>query len=1348
MRVTLFSGGPAANESELKTFTHLRSCLQSAPGNDEWVLLTNLAFSVTHQLQSDEIDIIAIGPPGVRVIEIKHWTAQWVDARADQVAREADRVTNKARKIGTTLRRIVPDLPRVDGAILLSQEPSKIKRIAGRDERGVRFYSLNEWKGAIGLDSSIALTPQQVTRLAQALEPKSAVAIDGSLRRLAGYVNLELQAPREERFHRIYKGIHSARQDRAVLHLYDLSASDERNAETKARREYDALHRLQLHAWAPRILDSYQDAPGYAGEMFFFTVVDPAAPSIEERASDVSWDTSTRLAFARNAILALTELHEANTGDEPMVHRNLTPRNILVKHDNSAILTGFERAKIPADISVASIGAPVGDDAAVAPEVRAQGLTAADQRSDVYSLCACLTLLFKGAEQEVSWWAKEIFAKGLREKPEERGTLQELEASLSELLGESVPPPAPPPARFWTEEQVVRFRDRDYRIVARLGSGGVGTAFKVVEIDRSTGEDLGTYVAKVGHNADTGRRVLRAYSLARSHLGRHAALSAIFEVAREWQENAFIALMTWVEGAPLREFTGVFPLLAEEQQETSAEALALRWLRAACEALDVLHRNYLVHGDISPRNMIVSGSDLVLTDYDFVGKIGEPLASPGTVVYCSPSYQSKRAASPSDDIYALAASLFHVVFEKEPFQYGGAQVKERGLNWEGVDRGMCPILAAFLDKATDRDPEERFGSVAAALSALKISPLREAQAGTEPRYSEPRAPSGSDVEESKQTELSEEQVEWLLPLLQSYPGSPRWGNRETRGLDTDFAAQTYVETNLEETLHRDIRDRRVKLVILCGNAGDGKTALLQHLATRLGLGKHSSSERVLEGQMDNGPIVRMNLDGSAAWRGRSADELLDEFLGPFQEGPPGEDLVHLLAINDGRLLEWIEGVESRQGGAVTPLTNELYDLLENEAAVPESHIRFISLNQRSLVGGITQDRNRIETSFLERLLDQLYGGERASEIWAPCHSCSAKDRCEVFRATRIFGPDQLHGIEDKEIRSRARQRLFEALQAVHLRGETHITVRELRATLVYILFGVHYCLDYHGESDLPVLSYWDRAFSPDSPGRQGEVLKELARLDPGLEAHPQIDRHLLSRPSADSAKTAPHYDHLVLESARRRAFFEWTEEHIEQLAGEPHALDLARGRHLRLFRNLGLVSDPEEQAKLCERLCGGVSRLEDLPPQALDRREVVPLRITPRTPTETAFWVEKPLTAFRLNADLPPEAEGVERLHRQAFLVYRYRDGREEHLRLGAELFHLLLELSDGYQLGDVSTDDTFAHLSIFVQRLVREDDRKMLAWNPMQDEAIYKVSARIEHTNDGEQQRIILSSLIEGGRV
>ena len=112
----------------------------------------------------------------------------------------------------------------------------------------------------------------------------------------------------------------------------------------------------------------------------------------------------------------------------------------------------------------------------------------------------------------------------------------------------------------------------------------------------------------------------------------------------------------------------------------------------------------------------------------------------------------------------------------------------------------------------------------------------------------------------------------------------------------------------------------------------------------------------------------------------------------------------------------------------------------------------------------------------------------------------------------------------------------EALQAAHLRGETHITVRELRAALVYVLFGVNNCLDYHADTSSAALAYWDRAFAPDSSGRQGELLRELARFDPALEAHPPIDRHLLSQGSPDSLKTAPRYEELSLESAVEELF--------------------------------------------------------------------------------------------------------------------------------------------------------------------------------------------------------------------
>ena len=1452
MRVTSFHCGPFANESERTAFEHLRSRIESSlgAGDDQWILLTNLTWSVTHQFQADEIDMIAIGPPGVRVIEVKHWSRRWVDEHPDLVDQEADRVTNKARKIGTTSRKSVPDLGRVDGVILLTRESPGVRELAGRDVRGVRFCTLKEWSEAVDFNKAPVLRPQQVARLGRLLEPKSAVALDGSLRRFAGYVNLERRTPPTDRFHRAYQGVHATRHDKVVLHLYDLSASDEAHAETRAKREFETLHRLQLHAWAPRVLDSWQPAPGYAGEMHFFTVTDPLAPSVEQRAADPSWDTPARLAFARAALGALCELHGETVDDAPILHRNLTPGTVLVRHDNTPIFTGFELSRIPSERSVGSVGPPSGVwPPSTAPEVRGQGLHAADARSDLYSLCASLRVLFEDRDDETSRQALDVLASGIANDPSQRGEASAIDARLSTLLGESPPPPPPPPARFWTEDQIVPFRGGHYRVVERLGSGGVGTTFKVVQLDRTKKEDLGTYVAKVCHDEEAGRRAVSAYRLARSHL-QHQAVSGIFEVASEWRENEFTALMTWVEGSPLRDFVGVLPLLVDDLDETSADALTLFWLRTMCEALDVLHRNGLIHGDVNPGNLIVSGGDLVLTDYDFVARIDEPIAAPGAVLYCSPSHQTGRPASPSDDLYALAASFFHVIFEHEPFRYDGAPAKERGLNWEAVDaeqRAEYPGVAAFLDRATDPDPDRRFQSATEALKALKAEPPVAPPAAVTPMPADSPAPAAAEsstagpglvpapsaaesapvpkpsvapasvLDPSEEgsapakppdpgTVRREERVEWLRWLLQSYPGS-RWGNQETRGLDSAFAEQTYVETPLEAALHDDVRARRVRLVVLCGNAGDGKTALLQHLVRRFGLERRASSERVLEGETDDGLRVRMNLDGSASWRGRSADDLLDEFLTPFRDGPPAEDIAHLLAINDGRLLEWIERVAGREGE--TALTRALYEALQrvqqdrwagasaaardgvdeyddedagggsdaaedvedvgevSEDAAPPSasdtHIRFVNLNQRSLVGGVTADRAGIETGFLERLVDRLYGGSRAAEIWSPCATCSAQDRCSVFQANRLFGPAGLPGGVTAEARSRARGRLFQALQAVHLRGETHVTVRELRAALVYILFGVHFCDDYHegavttrrptapayrdtafgpypapdaaAETAPAPLPYWDRAFDAQSPGRQGAVLGDLARFDPALDAHPRIDRRLVRPTRSGARRDLPGYPGLNLPSARRCAYFEWLERDIESLTGDRHALELAHGRHLRSFRRLPV--DDEEREAACRALCAGIARLSTLPPQAYSRPGVVPLRITPRTPTETAFWIEKQADRFHLEADLPPAPAGVDRLHRQATLVYRYADGREERLRLGAELFHLLLELSEGYQLGDASTDDTFAHLSIFVQRLEREDDRRLLAWNPMREDAIHEIAAE-SGSGDGPQRLVI----------
>jgi serine/threonine protein kinase len=139
--------------------------------------------------------------------------------------------------------------------------------------------------------------------------------------------------------------------------------------------------------------------------------------------------------------------------------------------------------------------------------------------------------------------------------------------------------------------------------------------------------------------------------------------------------------------------------------EDSAEALAYRWLLDQCAALGELNRVGLVHGDVSPKNLIVQGGTIVLTDYDTASPAGDA-ARGGTLPYTSPAVQARQAIQPADDLYALAASLFHCLTDREPFAYGTERRKDRGLNWYGID-GYA-TLRPFLDRATHPDPAQRF----------------------------------------------------------------------------------------------------------------------------------------------------------------------------------------------------------------------------------------------------------------------------------------------------------------------------------------------------------------------------------------------------------------------------------------------------------------------------------------------------------------------------------------------------------------------------------------------------------------------------------------------------------------
>jgi len=86
-------------------------------------------------------------------------------------------------------------------------------------------------------------------------------------------------------------------------------------------------------------------------------------------------------------------------------------------------------------------------------------------------------------------------------------------------------------------------------------------------------------------------------------------------------------------------------------------------------------------------------------------------------------------------------------------EYGAILAKERGLNWEGLEREQWLTLSTFLDKATHPDPAQRFVSVADALAALR-APM---EAHTEPTTQTDNAvnPSDSDAQFSAKSAFTE-----------------------------------------------------------------------------------------------------------------------------------------------------------------------------------------------------------------------------------------------------------------------------------------------------------------------------------------------------------------------------------------------------------------------------------------------------------------------------------------------------------------------------------------------------------------------------------------------------------------
>src|SRR6266849_3775260 len=541
-------------------------------------------------------------------------------------------------------------------------------------------------------------------------------------------------------------------------------------------------------------------------------------------------------------------------------------------------------------------------------------------------------------------------------------------------------------------------------------------------------------------------------------------------------QNDVHVKMEYIPGPTLQQVEMEFPRPLE------------RWWSFAqglLSAVEALEEKQLLHRDIKPANIILHEADNrpVLIDFGFTIRQGTPGKAAGTPLFLPPETFSASTSSAfplSCDRYAAGVVLFKSLFGYMPFSIT-----------DGIRRNLIPLeqfvdakmrrLAAVLLRAVSNDPSERPATVAQMRQELQTALLA--------------------VEEPLQTEALRELINvWVNEVRSLYRNSDI-GNKNNRGLDSAFVRETYVPTALDEYLLPAIFELKPKVVFLCGNPGDGKTAFLEKVQQHL----LEQQARIIQQDASgwecewDGHLYRSCYDASESHQALSADQQLTEKLQELAgDNKPVTNLTVLIAINDGRLADYF----IRQQERFRWLSRQI-DHARNASEVEELDVWVIDLKKRAFVNLPDAEGDSVFRQVLQSLV--------AADKWKICEDCAARVVCPLrnnalaLRKSRVVG------------------RLEFLFLLSHLRRQRHTTMRDLRSALAYLITGNKSCEQVHDArhgadagASLINLAYSQSAFAPVE--QHDELLADLMPFDPARFPHPHLDRFLHFHQTARDAE--------------------------------------------------------------------------------------------------------------------------------------------------------------------------------------------------------------------------------------
>ncbi len=414
-----------------------------------------------------------------------------------------------------------------------------------------------------------------------------------------------------------------------------------------------------------------------------------------------------------------------------VIHRDLKPGNIMLD-DSSGIdrikLCDFGLSRLSSgDDRITATGYFVGTPAYMAPE-QILG-TANDARGDLYALGVTGFELLTGSLPYVATNPVALVAEIISDR---RACLRDriprdvpdgLVAVIERCLAvdpAARPPTAldietallaiasPTPAAFDLAGQIIG----NYRITKELGAGGSGSVWLAEHSVIGTKvavKILRPEIAFIPGAAERFVNEARAASVIPSaHIARYLDIGRL-------PSGQLYAILEYLEGETVFERLDRQIRLSVDQVVTIARQVA--------SALVPAHANGIIHRDLKPENVFLTkvGDEDVAKVLDFgIAKMGSTGSGPqtqlgyfmGTIQYCPPEQILGDTAGPAADVYALGASMFHMLVGHPPFtgdatEIASAKTVRGAPHVRGARANVPDHVAALVDTMLARNPSER-----------------------------------------------------------------------------------------------------------------------------------------------------------------------------------------------------------------------------------------------------------------------------------------------------------------------------------------------------------------------------------------------------------------------------------------------------------------------------------------------------------------------------------------------------------------------------------------------------------------------------------------------------------------